>query len=307
MENRTVIVGYARVSSPEQSLAPQFDALEQAGCERIYSDIASSCETDRPGLTEALEVLRPRDMLVVWKLDRMGRSLNHLVELIGHLQEQRIELLSLAERLDTTARNGNAVYRVFGVLAEFEADLQRARSQDGVRAARSPIRKGGRPRVLDEKKLALARRWYKEGERLPKDICYELGISKATLYRYVSPNKGSRRVTKRPSSKTRGRSKRSPGPSPGSRKGSAGKAGRTTGKAGKSKARGADPLPKQATVTVLAGRSERGSTPDTVTVTLNAGSTPIETMTIEKGPRERAARESSSVTSARRTKRRNNH
>ena len=186
--SRVMLVGYARVSTPEQKLDPQIDALVRAGCKKIYSDVASGSRANRPGLTDALEVLRPHDTLVVWKLDRVGRSLKHLIELVGYLEERNVELRSLLDPFDT-ARNGQAIFHVFGVLAQFERDLVRDRTQVGLKAARARGRKGGRPRALDEKKLALARQLYKEGRVAPRDICRQLGISKATLYRYVSTRK----------------------------------------------------------------------------------------------------------------------
>src|SRR5512143_1215172 len=142
-----MLVGYARVSTLEQTLALQQDALTQAGCERIFTDTASGSLTDRPGLTEALDFARPGDTLVVWRLDRLGRSLRHLIDTVALLQERGIGLKSLQEQLDTTTSGGKLVFHVFGALAEFERDLIRERTQAGVMAARARGRLGGHPRA----------------------------------------------------------------------------------------------------------------------------------------------------------------
>ncbi len=144
-----MLLGYARVSTLEQTLALQQDALTQAGCERTFTDTASGSQDVRPGLTEALDFARPGDTLVVWRLDRLGRSLRHLIDTVALLQERGIGFKSLQEQIDTTTSGGKLVFHVFGALAEFERDLIRERTQAGLLAARARGRLGGRPRALD--------------------------------------------------------------------------------------------------------------------------------------------------------------
>src|SRR3712207_6386249 len=143
-----MLIGYARISTLDQSLALQQDALRAAGCERIFTATASGARTDRPGLADALEHLRTGDTLVVWRLDRLGRSLEHLMETIRELHEQGIHFKSLQEQLDTATSGGKLVFHVFGALAEFERDLIRERTRAGLEAARARGRRGGRPRKL---------------------------------------------------------------------------------------------------------------------------------------------------------------
>src|SRR5512143_1072690 len=139
-----MLIGYARVSTLEQTLALQQDALTKAGCERTFTDTASGSLAARPGLTEALDFARPGDTLVVWRLDRLGRSLRHLIDTVSLLQERGIGFKSLQEQLDTTTSGGKLVFHVFGALAEFERDLIRERTQAGLLAARARGRLGGR-------------------------------------------------------------------------------------------------------------------------------------------------------------------
>src|SRR5512143_3300587 len=143
-----MLIGYARVSTLQQTLALQQDPLTQAGCERIFTDTASGSLTARPGLTEALAFARPGDTLIVWRLDRLGRSLRHLIDTVSLLQERGIGFKSLQEQLDTTTSGGKLVFHVFGALAEVERDLIRERTQAGLLAARARGRLGGRPRAL---------------------------------------------------------------------------------------------------------------------------------------------------------------
>lgn len=182
-----MLVGYARVSTEDQSLDLQRDALTQAGCERIFTDVASGARDDRTGLAEALAFLRASDTLAVWKLDRLGRSLKHLIETVTALQARQIGFKSLQESIDTTTSGGKLIFHVFGALAEFERDLIRERTQAGLRAARARGRQGGRPPTLDEKKLALARSLHKDPGNTVRDICATLGISRATFYRHLPP------------------------------------------------------------------------------------------------------------------------
>jgi DNA invertase Pin-like site-specific DNA recombinase len=183
-----MLVGYARVSTADQSLDLQRDGLTGAGCERVFTDIASGAKDERVGLAEALAFLRPGDTLVVWKLDRLGRSLKHLIETVTALQAKKIGFRSLRESIDTTTSGGKLIFHVFGALAEFERDLIGERTRAGLQAARARGRQGGRPRALDEKRLALARSLHKDPSHKVEDICRTLGISRATFYRHlVSP------------------------------------------------------------------------------------------------------------------------
>src|SRR3954467_6289532 len=148
-----MLIGYARVSTLDQTLALQQDALTVAGCEQLYTDTISGSVTDRPGLSQALAHLRPGDTLVVWRLDRLGRSLSHLIETVRKLQELGIGFRSLQEQIDTTTSGGKLVFHVFGALAEFERDLIRERTHAGLAAARARGRLFGRPKVLSLRKI----------------------------------------------------------------------------------------------------------------------------------------------------------
>src|SRR5215207_9345383 len=159
-------IGYARVSTDEQTLALQLDALAAAGCDRVCTDTASGATAVRPGLGEALDHCRAGDTLVVWRLDRLGRSLRHLIETVTALAERGVGFKSLTESIDTTSPGGKLIFHIFGALAEFERDLIRARTRAGMAAARARGRVGGHPRVAafaDPKRLATARRLYNEG------------------------------------------------------------------------------------------------------------------------------------------------
>ena len=147
-----MLVGYARVSTHEQNLSLQVDALTQAGCEKIFEDKISGIKAERPGLNAALEFVRKGDTLVVWRLDRLGRSLKHLIETVADLEGRGIGLRSLQEAIDTTTAGGRLVFQIFGALAEFERNLIRERTLAGLQAARARGRKGGRPKALDETK-----------------------------------------------------------------------------------------------------------------------------------------------------------
>jgi DNA invertase Pin-like site-specific DNA recombinase len=181
--------GYARVSTYDQNLSLQLDALEQAGCKKIYQDQISSMKADRPGLKDALAYLRSGDILVVCRLDRLGRSLKHLIEMVNGLEERGIGFQSLQESIDTTTSGGRLVFHIFGALAEFERNLIQERTQAGLQAARARGRKGGRPKALDETKTALLYQLYDEKRHSIQDICGVLGISKSTLYAYLDRRK----------------------------------------------------------------------------------------------------------------------
>ena len=183
-----MLVGYARISTPDQKLDLQLDALREAGCERTFTDEASGAKTDRPGLTEALAFARTGDTLVVWRLDRFGRSLKDLVGRVDELRERGVGFRSLTEGVDTTSSTGKLVFHVFGALAEFERDLIRERTMAGLASARARGRKGGRPRAMDEEKIHVATRLMKDSEVSVAEVCRAVGVSSATLYRYVAPD-----------------------------------------------------------------------------------------------------------------------
>ncbi|GHO71554.1 resolvase [Ktedonobacter sp. SOSP1-52] len=179
-------IGYVRVSKQEQHEALQIDALKKVGCDKWFLDKMTGSKAERKGLDEALAYLRPGDALVVWKLDRAGRSLTHLIELLKVLQERGIEFISLTEQIDTTTPGGKLIFHLMGALAEFERDLIRERTNAGLAAARARGRVGGRPRKLKtNSKVALARRMFADQSHSISEICAALGISRATLYRYV--------------------------------------------------------------------------------------------------------------------------
>jgi DNA invertase Pin-like site-specific DNA recombinase len=180
-----MLVGYARVSTGDQTLDLQVDALHAAGCERVYSDTVSGAKTEREGLSRALDVLRPGDTLVVWRLDRLGRTLPHLISLIDELNAKTIGFRSLTENIDTTSSSGQLVFHPFGALAQFERNLIRERTMAGLAAARARGRKGGRKHLLDAKKIAQAKTLYADKSNTVADICQTLGISRTTLWRYL--------------------------------------------------------------------------------------------------------------------------
>jgi DNA invertase Pin-like site-specific DNA recombinase len=180
-----MLVGYMRVSTHEQNLALQRDALQAAGCERLYDDTCSGSVTERPGLAKALDHMRAGDALVVWKLDRIGRSLGHVVELVGGLQAKGIGLKVLTGGIDTTSSTGRLVFGIFATLAEFERDLIRERTIAGLAAARARGRNGGRPRLMTRAKLRTAMAMMADRGNVAGDIAEQLGISLRTLYAYV--------------------------------------------------------------------------------------------------------------------------
>lgn len=174
-----------RVSTGEQSLDLQRDALNRVGCQRIYEDVCSGRITDRPGLKMALEMARDGDAIVIWKLDRIGRSLAHVVGLVGDLQKRGIGLKVLTGDVDTTTTTGRLVFGIFATLADFERDLIQERTMAGLAAARARGRTGGRPRVMTKQKLKAAMAMMSDRENVARDVAAELGISLSTLYAYV--------------------------------------------------------------------------------------------------------------------------
>lgn len=181
-----MLLGYARVSTDDQNLDLQRDALEAAGCERKFEDMASGAKADRIGLAALMTVLRAGDTVVIWRLDRLGRSLKNLIELVERLDAAKVGLRSLQENIDTTSSGGRLVFHLFGALAEFERNLVRERTLAGLAAARARGRMGGRPKRLDPSKLALALRLHHEDKHTIKEICQMMGISKSTLYNYLA-------------------------------------------------------------------------------------------------------------------------
>lgn len=182
-----MLIGYARVSTHDQNLDLQKDALSKAGCERTFCDVASGAKSDRCGLAEAMEFLRDGDTLVVWKLDRLGRSLKHLIETVTKLQARKIGFRSVQEAIDTTTPGGKLFFHMFGALAEFERDIIRERTNAGLSAARARGRLGGRPKSMDERKIQMAVTLLKDRNTPVKDVCQTLGVSRATLYRNLQP------------------------------------------------------------------------------------------------------------------------
>ena len=188
-------IGYARVSTADQTLSLQQDALRAAGCVRVFTDTTSGTATARPGLDAALDYVRAGDTLVVWRLDRLGRSLRHLLETVQHLEAREIGFRSLTEQIDTTTSSGRLIFHIFASLAEFERALIRERTQAGLAAARARGRKGGRPHAAalqDAKKLARARELYTSQQMSVQEICQWLGVSRSTFYAYVPPQRGHR-------------------------------------------------------------------------------------------------------------------
>jgi DNA invertase Pin-like site-specific DNA recombinase len=180
-----MLVGYARVSTHDQTLALQQDALTKAGCTKIFTDTASGAKAERKGLEQALNYVRKGDTLVVWRLDRLGRSLPHLISTMTDLEERGIGFKSLTENIDTTTSGGKLIFHIFGALAEFERNLIRERTTAGLVAARSRGRKGGRPKALTERQLSIAKSLYADRKATIPEICRTLKISRATLYRAI--------------------------------------------------------------------------------------------------------------------------
>ena len=184
----TYKIGYARVSTAGQDEALQLDALQGAGVDRVFVDRASGTLTERPGLTSALECARPGDSLVVWRLDRLGRSLRHLIDVVQGLQQREVAFVSLTEQIDTSTPGGRLIFHVFAALAEFERDLIRERTQAGLAAARARGRVGGRPTVWTDAKLKTARSMRASGDYDVASIAKVLGVSRASVYRALEPS-----------------------------------------------------------------------------------------------------------------------
>ncbi len=182
-------IGYARISTQDQSLYLQEDALQAAGCDKVFVDKFSGVTKERPGLIQALEFLRENDTLVVWRLDRLSRSFKDLIALVIDFKEKGIQLCSLTENIDTSSLNGQLIFHFFGAMAEFERGLISDRTKAGLQAARARGRHGGRSRLItstQEEKLKLL---IKDPKFSPKELQEMFGISKTTLYRYAQLNK----------------------------------------------------------------------------------------------------------------------
>lgn len=177
-------VGYARVSSSEQRLDLQTNALTTAGCERIFSDTISGAKAERPGLRDALDYCRGGDVLTVWRLDRLGRSLPDLLRIVGDLEQRQIGFRSLTEALDTTSAGGRLAFAIFGAISSFELSVLRERTRAGLEAARQRGRFGGRPRSMTDEKIEAARKLLAGGTP-HKDVARMFSVSVPTLYRWV--------------------------------------------------------------------------------------------------------------------------
>ncbi|MCP3668895.1 MAG: recombinase family protein [Gammaproteobacteria bacterium] len=184
-----MLIGYVRASTADQHLRMQEDALRDGGCEEIYRDIASGAKTDRPGLDDALGRLRPGDTLVVWKLDRLGRSIQHLIQTIQTLDEQGVGFKSLQENMDTATSGGKLIFHIFSALAEFERDLIKERTQAGLKAARARGRLGGRPPLLSGRQVNRMIELYDEGKSTVNEICKIFDISRPSFYNYLKKSK----------------------------------------------------------------------------------------------------------------------
>ncbi len=169
-----MLIGYARVSTHDQTLHLQRDALQKAGCKKIFTDQISGTKTERKGLSEALSHLRAGDTLVVWRLDRLGRSLRHLIDTITELHDRGVGFKSLQENIDTTTSGGKLVFHIFGALAEFEREIIRERTQAGLASARSRGRIGGRPKTLTPRKVQILRNMAADKSLTVADICKTL-------------------------------------------------------------------------------------------------------------------------------------
>lgn len=178
-------IGYARVSTADQNLDLQRDALTAAGCTRVFADTASGKLTERPELTAVLDYLRPGDTLVVWKLDRLGRSIRHLIDTITALADRGVGFASISEAMDTGTPSGKLLFHIFGALAEFERDLIWERTMAGLAAARARGRKGGRRPKLTDRQVRIARDMYASREHTVQQIADTLRVSRGTVYRHL--------------------------------------------------------------------------------------------------------------------------
>jgi DNA invertase Pin-like site-specific DNA recombinase len=187
-----MLIGYARVSTSDQSPLLQLDALRDAGCERLFEEKASGGSRDRPQLTAALEYMREGDTLVVWKLDRLARSTAQLIETVDMLRRRGIGFRCVSQsEIDTTTAGGRLVFMIFGAITEFEAETIRERTRAGLEAARARGRRGGRPPALSPRDLTTARAMLRDPELTVEEVARQVGVSPATLYRYLPGGRGA--------------------------------------------------------------------------------------------------------------------
>lgn len=179
-----MLIGYARVSTQDQNLELQFDALNKSGCKKIFEDRVSGSRSERPGLNKLLEVLREGDTLVVWKLDRLGRSVKNLVDLVSELHKQGVQFKSLTDSIDTGTPSGRFFFHVMASLAQMERELTIERTRAGLEVARQLGRKGGRKRQMTDSKIESAKKLLANGIP-PRDVAKNLGVSIPTLYRWI--------------------------------------------------------------------------------------------------------------------------
>ncbi len=187
MDNERNRIGYARISTEDQTTALQADALKSAGCIRIFTDVASGKNTDRPQLRACLDFLQPGNTLVVWRLDRLGRSLKDLILIMEELNGRGVQISSLTEGFDTNTPTGKLMFQLVGVFSEFELNLVRERTHAGLAAARARGRVGGRPNSLDAKQVKKLQTMYAAQELTVAQIAGRFGVSRATVYRYLAP------------------------------------------------------------------------------------------------------------------------
>jgi DNA invertase Pin-like site-specific DNA recombinase len=190
-ETGNMLVGYARVSTQDQDLSLQLDALQGAGCDKVFTEKASGAQRDRPALQAALDYMRGKDTLVVWKLDRLARSLKQLIETVEELGTRGIGLRSVTESLDTTTSGGKLVFHIFAALAEFERSLIRERTRSRLQAARRRGHVGGRPPALTSQDLAEARALVRDPEITMEQVAKRLGVAPSTLYRHLPGGRGA--------------------------------------------------------------------------------------------------------------------
>lgn len=186
-----MLVGYARVSTDGQDHALQLDALKAAGCERVFVETASGTRTDRPELARLIELVRQGDTVVIWRLDRLGRSLRHLIDIVEDLNQRDVALRSLSEAIDTMTASGRLLFHVLGAVGQMERDIIAERTRAGLRAAAARGRRGGRPPALDEGKVRAARAMLAGGTMSAGEVARQLGVSPSTLYRHLPGGRGA--------------------------------------------------------------------------------------------------------------------
>jgi DNA invertase Pin-like site-specific DNA recombinase len=186
-----MLVGYARVSTQDQNPELQQDALTKNGCEKIFTEKASGAGRDRPQLNSAIEYMRAGDTLVVWKLDRLARSLKQLIETVEGLEERDIGFKSLTESIDTTTSGGKLVFHIFASLAEFERSLIRERTSAGLQAARDRGKLGGRPPAMSKADIAAAKAMLRDSEITVEEVAVRMKVAPSTLYRHLPGGRGA--------------------------------------------------------------------------------------------------------------------